>query len=81
MGAQETFLRRETNREQQDKNAARVGTKEILPTTKPAPHTTSLTNSVSFPYEFPSAGRYRLWVQMKSEGRVFTGVFEAEVRP
>ena len=80
MGAQETFLKREPTREKQDPSAARVGTKELLPTTQPAPHTTtSLTDSVSFPYEFPSAGRYRLWVQMKSEGRVLTGVFEATV--
>ena len=34
---------------------------------------------LSFPYEFPRAGRYRLWVQVKSGGRVLTGVFDAEV--
>ena len=34
---------------------------------------------VSFPYEFPEPGRYRLWVQVKSGGRVETGVFDAEV--
>ena len=34
---------------------------------------------LSFPYEFPRPGRYRLWVQVKSGGRVLTGVFDAEV--
>jgi hypothetical protein len=35
---------------------------------------------LSFPYEFPKPGRYRLWVQVKSQGRILTGVFNAEVR-
>ena len=36
---------------------------------------------LSFPYEFPRPGRYRLWVQVKSGGQVRTGVFDAEVGP
>jgi hypothetical protein len=35
---------------------------------------------VSFPYEFPAPGRYRLWVQVKSGGTVRTGVFDARVQ-
>jgi hypothetical protein len=34
---------------------------------------------LSFPYEFPKPGRYRLWVQVKIDGKVCTGVFDTEV--
>ena len=34
---------------------------------------------LSFPYEFPKPGRYRIWVQIKAGGKVHTGVFDAEV--
>lgn len=36
-------------------------------------------SAVSFPYEFPRPGRYRVWVQVRTGGRVKTGVFDAEV--
>jgi hypothetical protein len=35
--------------------------------------------TVSFPYAFPKPGRYRLWVQVKTGGKIQTGVFDAEV--
>jgi hypothetical protein len=38
-------------------------------------------SAVSFPYEFPKPGPYRIWVQLKTQGRVFTGVFDADVQP
>jgi hypothetical protein len=40
----------------------------------------ALPNEVSFPYGFPSAGRYRLFVQMKHGETVETGVFDADVQ-
>ena len=35
---------------------------------------------VSFPYGFPKAGLYRIFVQVKHNGQVQTGVFDAEVK-
>jgi hypothetical protein len=40
---------------------------------------TSAGSVLSFPYEFPQPGHYRLWVQVKSAGRILTGVFDTEV--
>lgn len=34
---------------------------------------------ISFPYAFPEPGAYRFWVQLKSQGRILTGVFDATV--
>jgi hypothetical protein len=40
----------------------------------------SLTDEISFPYGFPQAGDYRLFVQIKRRGQVQTGVFDAHVK-
>ena len=37
------------------------------------------SEGISFPYAFPKAGRYRVWVQVKVSGDVLTGVYDLEV--
>jgi hypothetical protein len=37
--------------------------------------------ALSFPYAFPKAGRYLMWVEVKRHGRILTGVFHADVQP
>ena len=39
------------------------------------------SGQVAFPYAFPKPGLYRIWVQVKRDGRILTGVFDADVRP
>jgi hypothetical protein len=34
---------------------------------------------VSFPYAFPSPGNYRIWIQMKRNGKIINSAFDAEV--
>ena len=39
----------------------------------------SMRGEFSFPYIFPRAGQYRIWVQVRHAGRVLTGVFDLVV--
>ena len=43
-------------------------------------HGDPISNTVEFPYGFPSAGRYRIFVQMKHGTTIETGAFDAEVQ-
>lgn len=79
MAAQEVFIKRE---EQKNPKVAGEPTPEQMERVNQRfglPPSSNRTDSVAFPYEFPSAGSYRIWVQVKCEGRVLTGVFDAEV--
>jgi hypothetical protein len=48
-----------------------------MPDAMAAPDT---VRSLSFPYAFPSAGRYRVYVQARVKGEVHTTAFDVEVR-
>jgi hypothetical protein len=44
-------------------------------------HVIPAPGDLSIPYAFPKPGRYRIWVQMKHDGRVMTAAFDASVQP
>jgi hypothetical protein len=37
------------------------------------------SSMITLPYEFPTAGNYRLWVQIKTGGRITTAIFDTTV--
>jgi hypothetical protein len=46
-----------------------------------AAHAATGALDVSIPYAFPKSGRYRIWAQMKHDGRIMTAAFDADVLP
>lgn len=42
-------------------------------------HAMKTNNMAEFPYAFPQAGHYRIWIQVKRNGRILTGVFDTQV--
>jgi hypothetical protein len=51
-----------------------------LPMSMPMPESGPIPPEVRFPYGFPKAGDYRIFVQIKRAGRIETGVFDAHVQ-
>jgi hypothetical protein len=43
-------------------------------------HSEPMSNTVEFPYGFPSPGRYRIFIQMKHGTTVETGAFDASAQ-
>jgi hypothetical protein len=37
------------------------------------------SSSISLPYEFPTPGNYRVWVQVKTDGQIKTAIFDTTV--
>jgi hypothetical protein len=67
MAAQERFIKRE---------------REVAPNRRTLDIVCGLPSedqSITFPYAFPKAGRYRLWMQFKVNGKIQTAVFDANV--
>jgi hypothetical protein len=72
--AQETFVAR-------DRGDTTVTGRPRLASTE-APMAMSMDGTLDFPYEFPKAGRYRVWVQVRpaTDASVRTAAFDLDVR-
>jgi hypothetical protein len=76
MASQEAFRRRDSAIDPTNDTAAGNSPSPMsLPSLEKTP-----PNRVSFPYQFPKPGPYRLWIQVRIAGRVLTGVYDVEIK-
>lgn len=69
--AQQAFAARDRG-DTTDAGRLRLAATHVMPATPPAA-------SIEFPYAFPKSGSYRLFVQVKRNGRVLTGAYAITV--
>ena len=48
--------------------------------TMPHPLAGDESSTISLPYEFPTPGDYRVWVQIKTDGQIMTAIFDTTVK-
>jgi hypothetical protein len=66
--------------------AMEIGQRALAPANGAAPaaehqhHPAALPSEITFPYGFPAAGNYRIFVQVKRHGRIETGAFDVGVQ-
>jgi hypothetical protein len=75
MAAQMTFEMRQPGDTVRGRLGQRISTAEHTMMSAPL----AATSEVAFPYAFPKAGNYRVWVQVRKAGRILTGAFDAPV--
>jgi hypothetical protein len=75
MATQELFERRELGVESLGTN------RPSMTSQRWAANNAARGNEVAFPYAFPRSGDYRMWVQVRTGGRVLTEVFDLKVKP
>jgi hypothetical protein len=75
MAAQMTFEMRQPGDTIRGKLGERISAAEHAMMSAPL----AATSEVAFPYAFPKAGNYRVWVQVRKAGRILTGAFDAPV--
>ncbi len=72
MAAQQLFKQRQSGGETMDHSG------HEMDHSGHAMHMDAVTRA-AMPYEFPRSGPYRVWVQVKSGGKVYTGVYDVDV--